>query len=413
MKRLMKRSFFGGYQRKAVESAVGSLEQQLEESQTLYSRLRKENADFRGRTEELENTCDALKNEVLTKGNEARRLESELEDLKQQYEHSVSIQKEYDRYLKTVGQVYMVACDGADKIVDQAEAGAREMIGNLSDSVETAREHTENAAVSVRAAREKLADALPDLLETINGTFRRIDDFLSMANRVPESYTNELGWQQKTLDRMGRELEEFKRSSQEVIDHSEMSDGGRKDKENDPEFFSDGDFSSQEPFTLSPHSTVPANKHPDLILLKDDTPDPDGSLAEGSESEWKHAVNDLEQALFPEEEKPVLKTEAAKPHLSLLEQEKIRRRQARQNAADDGADEDDRGEPEQNPSVEMPEGAENGPKTAFVSPESAAAPREPATSADSASEPHADMSGAGGRRPNVKELLNKYSQIRS
>lgn len=406
MDKYIKNSLFGGYQKAAVQAAIGSLEQQLEESRMLNLRLQKENADSRANAEELGNTCRSLKNEIAAKSNEISRLSSQIEDLKQRYEHNVSVQKEYERYLQTVGQVYMVACDSAGSIVNQADASARQLIGSLSDSAEEARARTETAASSAMEAREKLADTLPALIKTINSTFRQIDDFLDMANRVPESYDGVLDWQKKTLNRMEREVEDFKHTSQTIVPIAEQSGSvSRFDKKTGIPVSADADFSVQKPFLFDTNSTVSANKRPDLILLKDKAPCPSEPLPD-EPAELKQAVNCSEPPVCSDVEKePTPKTESVKPHLSLLEQEKMRRRR-QQSAGDSIASENNRPEPSPRSALEFPEDLESEPEISAAQPDQSAEYKEPAVSSSSAYD-------SNKRRPNVKELLNKYSQIKN
>lgn len=406
MDKHMKKSLFGGYQKAAVQAAIGSLEQQLEENRVLNSRLQKENADSRENSEKLENTCRSLKNEIAAKSNEIRRLSSQLEDFKQRYEHSVSVQKEYERYLQTVGQIYMVACDSAGNIVNQADTSARQLISSLSDSTEKARAHMETAASAAMEAREKLTDTLPALIKTINGTFRQIDDFLDMANRVPESYSDVLNWQKSTLNRMEREIEDYKRASQTVAPMVEQPGSVSRFEKIDTPVSADTDFSAQKSFLFDENSTISANKRPDLILLKDKTPCPSQPLPdEPAAVELKHAVNYSEDPVYPDAEiEPTPKTESIKPHLSLLEQEKMRRRQ--QQSAEDGiASEDERPESSFRSSFESSQDPQCEPESSAVEPDQY---KEPA-----ASGPQPNMSNSSKHRPNVKELLNKYSQIKN
>lgn len=415
MDKRIKKSLFGGYQKEAVQATVNSLEQQLEESRQLASQLQKEIADTRESTKELETTCRSLKNEVMSKSTEIRGLESKLEDLQRRYDDSVSAQKEYDRYLQTVGQVYMVACDSAGNIVDQANTSAKQLINSLFDSAENTRMNTETAVSSAKSVREQLANTLPSLINTLNNTFHQIDNFLTMADRVPESYANILDWQKKTLGKIDQEVTDFKHNSQSFIARLEQSDSNSQyDKKNVISDSADTHISARKPSASDTSSTAFTARYPDLTLLNDRAAFSTESLpVKPAAVDLKPAAKYSENFIYPDVEKEsTVKTESVKPRLSLLEQEKMKRRQQLSSTNDDTSEIDQQEFPSYS-SFEIPEDPEFQREISAEKIEQSTEHKETAAAVNSSDDPRLSIPNSYKHRPNVKELLNKYSQIKN
>ena len=186
--------------------------------------LRSDNEALRNSLSALELSNRTLNENLLAKQFEIRQLELQLEELRMLYQDSVSARREYDRYLDTVGQVYSVACESADSIVKRAEKSAQEILNDLEKKTSLARESAEKSVMTVKTMRDRLAGSLSGLMENIQHAYREVNEFLSLAESVPQSFEDMLLSQNQILKDIQSEMDSYMKRSRQIIADSERAD---------------------------------------------------------------------------------------------------------------------------------------------------------------------------------------------
>ena len=359
-----KKPLFKG-SKKEIEEQFAALEQQAADAEREAERLRQEIRSLEANNETLamENSRLADERRILREERDraaarAAGLEQELEEARRRTsDGQAAVRTSCDPYLSAVGEVYKVACHSAGSLVEKARDQSLQLVDTLQGQSLRAREEAETVLTEMRALRDALGNQLPDLIGQLEQTYEKVDRFLQHAETVPETY-RAVGYQEEALHAMQEELDRFDQETSRTV--------GRIFQEPEtaaapPAGTSEAVSEEAEPISGAVAAdTVDAGKNPPAENA--------GVSAAGettAEAETAGTAGTEEAAAS--EQESTAEDFSAVP--TLLEQEKQRRRDA-------------------SPSVPMPEPC---PAPSSVTPSIPDVPR---------------------RRANVKDLLDKYSQLK-
>lgn len=365
-----KRSSLGEY-RGMVGSALTDLQMQLERNRQEILRFSENNRVLQNNVHTLESANRFLNEELLAKQSEIRRLKVQVEELRLLHEESTAARREYDRYLDTVGQVYMVACESADSIVSRAEKNARKILDERMKESEAVRYDAEKPLRTMQALRDSLSESLGTMMATVQRSFSEMDTWMLSAETASPAFPSpsSLETHRQGIAEIEEDLNSYYQRSRAIIAESEQA---RED------------HSPQESYPSSPYSASLDNT--------DESPDsPSLGEADSSAIEAERLRRQQEMEIFsplqnesteePEKEtadgreESLLDTTKPRSRMTLVEQEKLRRKEA--SASPPSPPADALGEPRIPPSPPTDTG---------------------------------DAPITGRRQKTVKDLLGKYSQ---
>lgn len=328
-----------------------------------------ENEQLRKTVNSLEITNRTLNENLLANQYEMRQMKAQIEELKTLYKDSITAKQEYDKYLDTVGQVYSVACESADNIVKRAEKSAHEILSVLEAKIKHARENAEKTMVMTRSIHDSFANSIPALIENIKLTFQEVDSFMSSVETVPNSFDNMFEAQNQAFSEIQTEIEEYRRNSRSLIEGAECS--GIKSVSPAPEQPISQAVKPARTAILSPTPNMPSAALP---------------------NDYKPSVSTYRTYEKPPHDEP-------HSRMTLLEQEKMRRRQEELQTKQVTADTDSN-----HPATMDDKNQEQMSSPDITSIDVPAT--QPSESQDNTI--IAAKQTNGRRRTNVKDLLDKY-----
>ena len=265
---------------------------------------------LRKRLTAMELTNRTLNQSLLAKQYEIRQLQSQIEELKRLYNDSISAKREYDKYLDTVGEVYSLACESADSIVQRAEQNARTIIANLEAKISREREEAEKSQMFVREMREGLVHSLSDLIHNLQNAYWEADSFYATLEAAPHSF----------YDAQQLALADIKNQSNGYYERSRAIVGGALQSQERRGFSTSGDPAKIENTAV----TIPS---PDITQPQYSAPQPEMVAADVAAQSRDDEASDAQS---PQSEQ--------RTRMTLLEQEKLRRKQESQALEQEGTE---------------------------------------------------------------------------
>lgn len=167
----------------------------------------------------LELTNRSLNEQLLLKKLEINRLEAQIEELRFLYNQSLNSRRYYDQYLDTVGEVYAVACECADSIVNRAENKAKEILSRVE---EKAREELDKPLQETEKIRARLTGTISELIENLQNTYNEINLFCSEVETAPQSIEHILDSQQ-LISEIREDVEQYQKRSRAILAQAKQS----------------------------------------------------------------------------------------------------------------------------------------------------------------------------------------------
>ncbi|HHV51289.1 MAG TPA: hypothetical protein PLG48_01165 [Candidatus Avimonas sp.] len=162
----------------------------------------------------LESANRNLKEQLRLKQDEIKNLESKIEELRFLYSQSEKSLGYYDKYFKTVGDVYSVARECADGIVKRAENKASDILSKLEGKVT---EELEKSLQLSKKAHTRLVETLSVLISQLQITYNEINSLNTKIESVPDLIRPVLNSKQDLLDEIKGDVEDYHKRSLEII----------------------------------------------------------------------------------------------------------------------------------------------------------------------------------------------------
>ena len=171
----IKTNMFGGYNQRAVDSLV-------QEMHDKYEATKQEALQAVWRNQELQTDLNQ-KDEELRIANRA------LLNTTAYYEAAVQKIAEYEKKLSNVGQIYMYAYDSASAIANRSKQETENFMERVSAESEIASVHAETIVDEMTRMKTEMQRIIADMEDKTEYINVLIDNFIQQAKAVPAAFT--------------------------------------------------------------------------------------------------------------------------------------------------------------------------------------------------------------------------------
>ena len=210
----IKRSFMGGYHKKTVNALLEQLEKQQRSQTEQLEKLRIELESQSNKVQSMEDRCRELETELLSKSLALQEAELSKEAIDRQYHAALEQSREYENYLRRVGQVYSAACESADGIVSRTAKQAGDLLGTIADVRDNAEQSAQASLNAMAQTRMKLEEMLPSITQTLERTMSEVRQFMDIAATIPVRYAQTHTTQQQAMEELQTQIRGFKQHMQ-------------------------------------------------------------------------------------------------------------------------------------------------------------------------------------------------------
>ncbi len=189
-----KSSFMGGYKKKDVDEYIEKLEKEneklKEDSKSSHqkvakaAKLQEEYKKLKIKVSELESQKINDENEKALLAGEINDLNNQIGILNSQLDKSTKVN---DNHIANIGKIFYSAYESGSEIVDEANYGTKNFLGEIAKSSIEAKAEIENAITSYALINTDIKALVESIVKNINSVAANTDKLIEKAKGVADS----------------------------------------------------------------------------------------------------------------------------------------------------------------------------------------------------------------------------------